>query len=292
MTNRIKGILKVLDCFGMKRIAVNFFEGRLIAVELGKGVYIDETIEQIYSKIPKSKKYNEVREGLLSKNYWNNSIVLEYLAEYWKKKANIRIVNYYLFVLFPEEKRNIMEDWLKKTLARTKILRFCVTCFSIISEDCILNNLDIPQLDTDKEYRKLLFLYSSKEDTYIGLAYAGFVVDSIYIEGGYEELTVKDILSNIEKILTNIPEEMPISFKRNNKDKKIRKLIKDWKKPYQQVLYISAPEEFKNKFDNIIEGYKIEYLGYDEMSIIKGMEKVMALYKKWFRFSDFCKPVE
>ena len=61
-------IKKIAYCFKTKFICVDFFQGRLKAVELGRGVYIDRSIEEIRNEIP-IRKYKEVKEGLLMEKY-------------------------------------------------------------------------------------------------------------------------------------------------------------------------------------------------------------------------------
>ena len=64
-------------------------------------------------------------------------------------------------------------------------------------------------------------------------------------------------------------------------DKEINNMIKDWEKPFEKTIYFYVPEKFKKIFGDSIYKYNIEYLDYDELSVIKGLEKfILSITQK------------
>ncbi|MDQ2086397.1 hypothetical protein RBH29_08135 [Herbivorax sp. ANBcel31] len=280
MINWLKN-LNISKHFKKRRIGVDLFNRRLIAVESGKGIFIKKTIDEIFVEIPDKKRYKKLKKGILSDDYWRNPDVLNYLMGYWMKKAKLNSEHYYLFTVLPYKNFDSIYEKRDKAFLKTKKTNLCRAIGTFNDLQCICWYYGLVDTNEEKDYKKSWFLFSINKGFYLGYTFTGRVVDAVYIKDKYKELTSSDIKKEMEKLANFISEDIPQMFKDRElyTDEQIEKMTKEWAKPFGKTSYFSVPEELKKRFGEKIDKYSIKYLNYDEFSVIKGLEKIMTMVK-------------
>ncbi|NLI57610.1 MAG: hypothetical protein GX387_03690 [Clostridium sp.] len=272
-------IKKIAYCFKTKFICVDFFQGRLKAVELGRGVYIDRSIEEIRNEIPDKKKYKEVKEGLLMEKYYNNIHVINYFSDMLIKHVKFYIKGFKVNIFLPYEKKDFIDEWYAKVFFYSRMPFLFIEAIPLDNFTCIYNGFDIPIENEQGEYIKNIVFFIYDHTVYVGFAFVGYVFVIRPIEKKAEDLSSDDILLIIKELLENTSEDVHKRFDQlTNKKKEYKKIISGWKKPFQNTIYLFSKEDLKKQYH--VDGYKIKFFKYDENDITTGMEKIMAIERK------------
>ncbi|MDQ2086402.1 hypothetical protein RBH29_08160 [Herbivorax sp. ANBcel31] len=269
----------IIRCFKTKYICVDFFQGRLKAVELDKGICIDRSIEEIRDKLPKNKKHTKIREELLYEKYYNFTHVINYFSKLLMKGIKFYVKGYKLIIVFPYEKIDFIEEWFVKVLPNTKLKYEYIEITYIDNLTCVYNSFDIQIQDNKESYVKNLVFFIYKDVVYLGFAFVGYIFNIKPLEKKIEDLSSEDILFEIQKISKKSTKQIPEEFsKEKNKKKELEKIISDWENPFQKTIYFFKDKDFDKDFD--IDGYDFKFFKYNEKEITLGMEKILWIERK------------
>ncbi|NLI57609.1 MAG: hypothetical protein GX387_03685 [Clostridium sp.] len=285
MSNWLKK-LNILKRYKARCIGVDFLNRRIVVIEPEKCIHVNKSIEEIISEIPDKRKYKKVKEGFLSDDYWQNLDTLNYLIDYSIKEAKLGSSHYHLFIVLPYENYMFFHKKIHEVLSKTIKTYFCKILATLNNIQCIFNHYSYHgriKLQDESGRKKSWFLFLLNEGFYLGYAFGDFVVEAICIKDSYDKITPGVIVNKIKELLKTTSQDLLEELKNNEvfTDKEINNMIKDWEKPFEKTIYFYVPEKFKKIFGDSIYKYNIEYLDYDELSVIKGLEKfILSITQK------------
>lgn len=252
----------IVEYIRKKYVGVDLSNGRLKALELNGGTFIDKKIEEIIPEALNDKGYD---------NYWHDYNELKQLLTYVLKsiKSLSRLV---LFISCPfensrkEDRRVVLKAALKSGWGNINVIGDYL-CAAVGSG-----------MDVDENKRKL-YLYSLNNTTYMGLIFAGSAFNVKCLKKGFDELTEEDLRDSIGEILNEVSPKLPEEFSKMIVHKnQLEEVAEGWNLNIEKKVYLSVPYESRDKFDHNLGEYEPVYLNYEDCAL-EGLRKIITSFK-------------
>jgi hypothetical protein len=263
---------KLSEYIRQKYIGINISDGQLTATEINLGTFINEDVSKV-----------------LPSQIWQNPAALRTVIKRVFKAAGIRIWSFRPVTVFctpvntgKKENKKIYEA-IKDAGAKSVYLLddFLLAAFGT----------GVHQKNEGPVYHKRIYVLVQKENTYLGVILGGGTFELRTIPKGYDILTKEDIQAELKQLITNFPTDPPDVFQHRAITKTVTEELENaWRRKPEKQVYITAPERFKGKWGELIEGYWLVYTGNGEQAIIKGIEEFLpAVVVKKYLFGT--KPI-
>ena len=267
-----------------KCVGIDIFDNPLKAVEIKKGIYINESLENFYNLLDEKRKDLELQDMIINSKYWENDKVVKAMFKYARKGLGSTLGQVDLYVALPHQySTNIYNDtWKEKFLNSITASKW--RSIHLIS-NYLCAAIDSGVLINDKNqesiYEKCIFVYSTKWNTYVGLVFAGGDFNVEIINAGYDDIKLDQINNSIINILDKLSNTLPEMFLNNRIPKgELEVLHRSWAVPVQNKIYMTVPNKLRQVLGEELGSYQLIYSQDYNMCILNGLSKIMG---QWWR---------
>lgn len=255
-------IKNIIEFIRKKHIGVDLFNGELKAFEKDN-IYIDKSIEEINPSILNAEDND---------SYWYNLNAMKKLLTYVLNSTKKSLFRPILYIAVQFE---ISESKDRKLIIDAALQSKWGTVYMVDNFLCSAAGSGI----RINEPKRKIYVYHSKKTTYIGVIFAGGAFNVKILEKEYNQLTKIDIKNKIEKLLSELSNELPEQFTSVKLPKKdLNEVARGWRLEIERKIYISVPSNLKNKFCFNIGKYQLVYLDY-ENNILNGLKRIVGDFK-------------
>lgn len=254
---------KINEFMGRKYVGIDILNGKLKAYEIEDNTYIDKSVEEICP---------ETSNSLNNGDYLNDFNVIKKLLAYVKNNTKKSLFGAKIFVAIPFGNSQLKtKEYIAKAVFQSKWNEIFMVDNYLCS--AVGSGIDV------SEIKRKIYIYSSKNITYIGFIFAGGTYNVKIVMKGYNELTAIDIENSVKELLNEASMEIPVEFTKvrlANTD--LNEITSGWRLEIEKKIYLSMPQDFKNKFGYGIGEYELIHFD-NEDCILEGLKKMIVEIK-------------
>lgn len=266
--------VKIVSILSPKTIGIDLYDMPLKAVERNEGVFFDRKLEDVVFDIPILESYTKELIVLIrDKYYWGDFGVTNSFLQYVLKKVAGKILKPRLLLSIPSDilhgrfgsifQRMIDEAGISAGSRQVQIIEN-VICAAIGGGIKI------------KQSNKISFIYSNEWCTYISVIFSNTLLDPIFIEKSYLEISVEELIEAYESLLLSLPSEAPIIYTQQKPDSNANNDIqRNWQIPIENKIYLAVPNIKRQEYGMGFGKYTFIYINNYEECIIRGLETLI-----------------
>ncbi|PAB60434.1 acetate and sugar kinases/Hsc70/actin family protein [Anaeromicrobium sediminis] len=270
----------IIESIRRKKVGIDLFDQPLKAVELKKGIYINETMENFYNKMPPEFKSQKQKDIFSSLKYWGDFEILRQIFKYAYKNLGTNILGSSMIVSLPYDLKEdkLGEVWMRMIIDVAMEQKWREV-YIADNYFCAALGVGIPANDVGEDglTRKNIFIYATSWCTYAGIVFAGSLFHMKIINKNYNEITIDEIKSKIEEIKGELSHRLPEHFKNVHVDEnELEKLRLGWKLQMGRKIHLAVPRKKRYEFGSSMEDYQFVYADDYEGCIINGLRTLLS----------------
>lgn len=261
----------------MKRTQVqgiDLFDMPVKAVKANGEIFVDDRLEYLITETPKvSRCRHSMNEFISKKIYWGDFETIHSILKHINKKMRKGFMKHTLLLSVPYDitagsfanifDRMVSEAGLQAGWRTVKLIDNII---------CAAVGAGIPV----DEAIKFPLIYSNSWCTYICVIYAGFILKAEIINENVNHIDSKTLLAYYNKLIAELPAEVPEYFQTVKLSVDKRKDILDgWYKPLGNSIHMIVPTEVRSRLGNNLEKYELIYTNHYEGVIINGLAAIL-----------------
>jgi hypothetical protein len=263
-----------VDLFSVKSVGIDIYDMPLKAVERNSGIFFDRKLEDVIYDIPIMKGFSEpLIEHIRDKRYWGDYNITHALLEYVNKQLGAKLMKPRLLLSMPSDiTHGKFGSIFMRMLSEAGISSGCRQVQLIENVMCAAIGGDIHI----EEYKKTPFIYSNEWCTYISIIFANTLLKPVFIDKNYLEITIDELLKAYESLISSLPLEVPLLFKKQKQSENAQdELRRSWKSPVDTKIYLAVPNIKKQEYGQYFDKYSLNYIANYDECIIRGLEKLV-----------------